>query len=327
MRRLGPGEKVSLHTLAETLGRRAQSRPSRADAPRLRRPARGQVSSRLLRDAAHRGGGRGGLRRSARARATGSGARCRPGPARRVAPFPRAGGRDGGHRCSPHAEWDMANAAFHEAQVDLAANRLLSRFYRELSINLMMQVIRGGEARGSRTCPGARRDRRGLRGRRPRRGAGCDPRPHRHRSQDCARGDRRRRRRSLGRSISSVARTEDARETDSGIEIEPVYGEGAAGRVPFTRGPCADMYRGRPWTIRQAAGFGSAEETNARFRYLLRARSRPGSRSPSTCRHSSATTRTTRTPSARSACQGRDRLDRGHAPAAGQDPARRDRPR
>lgn len=43
-----------------------------------------------------------------------------------------------------HEEWDTANAAFHETQVDLAGNALLSRFYRELSINLMMQVIRGG---------------------------------------------------------------------------------------------------------------------------------------------------------------------------------------
>ncbi len=44
-----------------------------------------------------------------------------------------------------HAEWDSANAAFHEHQVDLAGNGLLSRFYRELSVNLMMQVIRGGK--------------------------------------------------------------------------------------------------------------------------------------------------------------------------------------
>jgi DNA-binding GntR family transcriptional regulator len=43
-----------------------------------------------------------------------------------------------------HEEWDTANAAFHEFQVDLAGNELLSRFYRELSVNLMMQVIRGG---------------------------------------------------------------------------------------------------------------------------------------------------------------------------------------
>src|SRR5215210_2303211 len=72
-----------------------------------------------------------------------------------------------------------------------------------------------------------------------------------------------------------MATTEDRRETDSGIEIRPVYtDEDVAelelpGEFPFTRGPYPDMYRGRPWTIRQYAGFGSAEETHARFRYLL----------------------------------------------------------
>src|SRR6187399_490376 len=74
-----------------------------------------------------------------------------------------------------------------------------------------------------------------------------------------------------------MATTEDRRETDSGIEIKPVYtDEDVAdlelelpGEFPFTRGPHKDMYRGRPWTIRQYAGFASAEETNARFRYLL----------------------------------------------------------
>jgi methylmalonyl-CoA mutase N-terminal domain/subunit len=74
-----------------------------------------------------------------------------------------------------------------------------------------------------------------------------------------------------------VATAEDKRETDSEIEVKPVYTqedvEGldleSPGEYPFTRGPYTDMYRGRPWTIRQYAGFGSAEETNARFRYLL----------------------------------------------------------
>src|SRR6266480_1433675 len=74
-----------------------------------------------------------------------------------------------------------------------------------------------------------------------------------------------------------MATTEDRRETDSGIEIKPVYREEDVGRLelelpgefPFTRGPREDMYRGRPWTIRQYAGFASAEETNQRFRYLL----------------------------------------------------------
>jgi DNA-binding GntR family transcriptional regulator len=47
-----------------------------------------------------------------------------------------------------HGEWDTANAAFHEYQIDVAGNALLSRFYRELSVNLMMQVIRGGRVEG-----------------------------------------------------------------------------------------------------------------------------------------------------------------------------------
>src|ERR1051325_8895081 len=70
--------------------------------------------------------------------------------------------------------------------------------------------------------------------------------------------------------------TTDRRETDAGIEIKPVYTAHdaeteleAPGEFPFTRGPYKDMYRGRPWTIRQYAGFASAEETNQRFRYLL----------------------------------------------------------
>ncbi|HEX2765778.1 MAG TPA: methylmalonyl-CoA mutase family protein [Candidatus Limnocylindria bacterium] len=67
----------------------------------------------------------------------------------------------------------------------------------------------------------------------------------------------------------------------SGIEIEPVYRPsdvaridvdaaiGEPGSYPYTRGVRPDGYRGRPWTMRQYAGFGSAEETNRRFRYLL----------------------------------------------------------
>jgi methylmalonyl-CoA mutase, N-terminal domain len=74
-----------------------------------------------------------------------------------------------------------------------------------------------------------------------------------------------------------MALQEDRRETDSGIEVKPVYTEEDVaglpleppGEFPFTRGPYRDMYRGRPWTIRQYAGFASAEETNERFRYLL----------------------------------------------------------
>ncbi len=63
--------------------------------------------------------------------------------------------------------------------------------------------------------------------------------------------------------------------TDSGIEIAPVYrdtgraAEPDPGEYPFTRGVYPTMYRGRRWTMRQYAGFSSAEETNRRFRLLL----------------------------------------------------------
>ena len=63
-----------------------------------------------------------------------------------------------------HGEWDTANAAFHEHQIDVAGNALLSGFYRELSVNLMMQVLRGGTGRGARPARDrAPRDRRGVR--------------------------------------------------------------------------------------------------------------------------------------------------------------------
>src|ERR671922_2638017 len=64
--------------------------------------------------------------------------------------------------------------------------------------------------------------------------------------------------------------------TDSGIPLKPVYKSSDAGSeapppgaFPYTRGIYPEMYRRRPWTIRQYAGFGSAAETNRRFRYLL----------------------------------------------------------
>ncbi|MGE0065737.1 MAG: methylmalonyl-CoA mutase [Solirubrobacterales bacterium] len=51
--------------------------------------------------------------------------------------------------------------------------------------------------------------------------------------------------------------------------IDPVEDIGLPGEYPYTRGPHASMYRGRPWTIRQVAGFGQAEDTNGRYKYLL----------------------------------------------------------
>jgi methylmalonyl-CoA mutase N-terminal domain/subunit len=52
-------------------------------------------------------------------------------------------------------------------------------------------------------------------------------------------------------------------------DVGPLDGIGFPGEYPFTRGVYPSMYRGRLWTMRQFAGFGTAEETNERFRYLL----------------------------------------------------------
>src|SRR3954462_6930796 len=66
-------------------------------------------------------------------------------------------------------------------------------------------------------------------------------------------------------------------QTDSGINIKPVYTssdikqgiENMPGDFPFTRGVQPDMYRGKLWTMRQYAGFSTAEESNKRYHYLL----------------------------------------------------------
>jgi methylmalonyl-CoA mutase N-terminal domain/subunit len=57
--------------------------------------------------------------------------------------------------------------------------------------------------------------------------------------------------------------------TPAGVEIDYERDLGYPGVYPFTRGVYPSMYRGKLWTMRQFAGFGTAEETNARFRYLL----------------------------------------------------------
>src|SRR5262245_34703129 len=79
---------------------------------------------------------------------------------------------------------------------------------------------------------------------------------------------------------ASPERGDELTTTISGIENEPLYGPdtvdvdverdlGYPGAFPFTRGVYPSMYRGKLWTMRQFAGFGTAEETNERFRYLL----------------------------------------------------------
>src|SRR5271154_35230 len=82
--------------------------------------------------------------------------------------------------------------------------------------------------------------------------------------------------------MARMAATEhgELRSTISGVEVAPLYGAedvtidpdrdlGEPGVYPFTRGVYPSMYRGRLWTLRQFAGFGTAQETNERFRYLL----------------------------------------------------------
>ncbi|MGH1503498.1 MAG: acyl-CoA mutase large subunit family protein [Acidimicrobiales bacterium] len=60
-------------------------------------------------------------------------------------------------------------------------------------------------------------------------------------------------------------------ETMSGVPVEPVYGDGPyPGQYPYTRGVYSSMYRSRLWTMRMFAGFGTAEDTNVRFKDILR---------------------------------------------------------
>ena len=81
-------------------------------------------------------------------------------------------------------------------------------------------------------------------------------------------------------SLAAAAEREVSLTTVSGRPIDPLYlpkelspeyeaGLGYPGQFPFTRGIHANQYRGRLWTMRQFAGFGTAEETNARFKFLL----------------------------------------------------------
>jgi methylmalonyl-CoA mutase, N-terminal domain len=112
-----------------------------------------------------------------------------------------------------------------------------------------------------------------------------------------ARGGLRGRGRERGRAAAGLVRTLDRmstqerltvapivgpddprRFTDSGIEIQPLYTEadlppgldlGTPGDFPYTRGVHAEMYRKRPWTMRQYAGYASATESNERYKYLL----------------------------------------------------------
>ncbi|BDG06688.1 acyl-CoA mutase large subunit family protein [Anaeromyxobacter oryzae] len=88
-------------------------------------------------------------------------------------------------------------------------------------------------------------------------------------------------REELADALARLPRRKPAFQTDSGIPIPDVLDPasvrehdylrdvGWPGRYPFTRGPQPTMYRGRLWTMRQFAGFGTPKDTNARFKYLL----------------------------------------------------------
>ncbi|HYB05069.1 MAG TPA: methylmalonyl-CoA mutase family protein, partial [Nitrososphaerales archaeon] len=75
----------------------------------------------------------------------------------------------------------------------------------------------------------------------------------------------------------SPSKEERKFETDSGIQVKPLYSTRSPsdknqepGVFPFTRGIYPEMFRERLWTMREYSGFGTAEDTNQRFKYLLR---------------------------------------------------------
>jgi len=80
-------------------------------------------------------------------------------------------------------------------------------------------------------------------------------------------------------TVAPIVGPDDPRRfTDSGIEIAPIYTRddlpddldlGEPGSFPYTRGVYPEMYRKRPWTMRQYAGYASAKESNERYKYLL----------------------------------------------------------
>jgi len=88
-------------------------------------------------------------------------------------------------------------------------------------------------------------------------------------------------RETLAKTLTKFAERKKQFTTDSNISLERLYTprsiEGLdynrdlafPGEYPYTRGIYSTMYRGRPWTMRQYAGFGTAEQTNQRFKYLL----------------------------------------------------------
>ena len=84
----------------------------------------------------------------------------------------------------------------------------------------------------------------------------------------------------LAKFLAKRPETKEQYFSGSGAPVQRVYTPadvadvpfeeiGLPGQYPFTRGPYPTMYRGRPWTMRQIAGFGTPAETNQRFQYLI----------------------------------------------------------
>jgi DNA-binding GntR family transcriptional regulator len=150
-RELGPGEKVSLHELAATLG--VSRSPVHHALTRLVAEGLLSVKSRRgyyvtpLTEATIADGYDVRLALELQA-AEGAVGKVGRAELRRFRDL-----HDATALAVSNAEWDSANAAFHEHQVDLAGNALLSRFYRDLSVNLMMQVIRAGKLEGGSNLP------------------------------------------------------------------------------------------------------------------------------------------------------------------------------
>ena len=150
-RELGPGEKVSLHELAASLG--VSRSPVHHALTRLVaeglltvKSRRGYYVSPLTEATIAEGYDvRLALELQAAESAVGKVSRAELRRFREL--------HDAAADAVSHAEWDTANAAFHEHQVDLAGNALLTRFYRDLSVNLMMQVIRAGKLEGGSNLP------------------------------------------------------------------------------------------------------------------------------------------------------------------------------
>ena len=120
--------------------------------------------------------------------------------------------------------------------------------------------------------------------------------------------------------------------TPEGIAVRPLYTEadlaglshlgGLPGLPPYTRGPRATMYAGRPWTIRQYAGFSTAEESNAFYRKALAAGQQGVSVAFDLATHRGYDSDHPRVVGRRRQGRRGDRLGRGHEGAVRRDPAR-----